>query len=305
MGGRTSSVRLTFDMSEYLSPADLLSDVRLRLDSFEQRRLGILIVEGPDDRRVFFRHVESLALIVPAGGRTMLLRAYNETTVSDRKRILFLTDCDYEVRRGSLRARDGLIITEKTDVECDLIDLGALYAVVGELVPEALGSDERLYQIADRILAEATAFALPLGRMRMAAQPMGVPLNLETIKHRRYWNYRMRSVNLETLNRAIYSRVREEINMSIEEWNKRVQETPDDVDMCHGKDLLGGIFFALKKNHNIDDDVEVKTISRLLRTGVRKSELRNWSVIRRIREWEHANKRKLLNDEWSEQDLLR
>jgi hypothetical protein len=38
-------------MSEYISAHALLADLRLRLDAFEKQRLGVLVVEGPDDKR--------------------------------------------------------------------------------------------------------------------------------------------------------------------------------------------------------------------------------------------------------------
>jgi hypothetical protein len=280
-------------MSNYVSHEALLADLRLRMDG-SPPNVGLLIVEGPDDKRIFIRHAHAPALIVPAGGRRTLLKAYESADEQDRAKLLFLTDCDYEVRRGSLRAngRQGLVITEKTDVESDLIDLGLLEPVVADIVAAAL-NPARAEQIVDRCLGEATQFALPLGRARMAAQPLGVALHLGDINFSRHWDNKNQTVDVEKLMRTIYARLGE-IGVSLDDWLKLVDETPDDLDMCHGKDLVRAFYWSLKQRHTLPADISPLAIQRLMRFSLWKRDLERWSVGRRIREWEEATGRRIL-----------
>jgi hypothetical protein len=281
-------------MSHYPSAAAFLSDVRLRLDALGRRKLGVLIVEGPNDRRLFFRHVVAPSQIMPTSGRTLLLAAYADTTEHDRERMIFVTDCDYEVRRGVLAPSPSLVISEGTDVESDLVQLGLLEGVVGELVPEALVSDDRVAEIADSALRDAVKFAHPLGRIRMAAQPLGVPLNLEKIRHRQYWpNRRGDAVDVKKMIRTTHQVISKELDITLSDWQELVHSTPDDNGMCHGKDLIRAFRFSLGQRHNIGNDVEDETISRLLRAGLWPSRLEVWSVAKRIRQWEAATGRQI------------
>jgi hypothetical protein len=280
-------------MSGYTSAVSFLAD--LRLDAFGPE-VGVLVVEGPDDKRVFIRHVSSFSQLVPAGGRTLLLAAHEASSAEDRRRMVFLTDCDYEVRFGNLHPADSLVITEKTDLECDLIDLGLLYRVVLEILPAALGSETRAAQIVESTLTAAESFALPLGRIRMAAKPLGIPLHLEEIKHEKHWNVSARRADADKLARTAYARLREAgIGISEQEWRILVAETPDDPDMCQGKDLINAIHFWLRREHSLPSDVKPVTICRLLRTSLWRTDLSAWSVGRRIQKWESATGRRSLS----------
>src|SRR4051812_7558087 len=97
-------------MPDYGSAEELLADAELRADGLGPD-FGILVVEGPDDKRLFVRHVVNSAQIVPASGRRLLLSAYERSSPEQRTKIIFVTDCDYEVRRGNLRGGPNLVIT--------------------------------------------------------------------------------------------------------------------------------------------------------------------------------------------------
>lgn len=281
-------------MSHYLSASAFLSDVRLRLDALGRKKLGMLIVEGPNDRRLFFRHVVAPSQIMPTSGRTLLLSAYAKTTEHDRERMVFVTDCDYEVRRGILHPGPSLVISDGTDVESDLVQLGLLEGVVGELVPEALVSDDRVAEIADAALRDAVKFARPLGKIRMAAQPLGVPLNLEKIRHRHYWpKLRGETVDVEKMIRTVHQTISKEFDISQEYWRELVNSTPDDNGMCHGKDLLRAFRFSLDQRYSLAKDVEDETVCRLLRASLWPSHLEVWKVAKRIRQWESATGRQI------------
>jgi len=112
-------------MPFYPSAEALLSDAQLRIDQFGGGK-GVLVVEGPTDKRLLSRLTVHRQQVLAAGGRRLLLRAHtvaSETGVTD---IAFVTDCDYEVSLGSLiPGSPSLFITTNADVEADLVSLGA------------------------------------------------------------------------------------------------------------------------------------------------------------------------------------
>ncbi|MHC8561510.1 MULTISPECIES: hypothetical protein [Streptomyces albidoflavus group] len=264
-------------------------DAELRADGLGSSR-GILIVEGPDDKRVFARHVHDHAQILPAGGRRLLISAHQKASAEQRKKMVFVTDCDYEVRRGNLTGAPDLIITTRTDMEGDLFSLGLLEKMVIDLVPRALESQVTSLRIAASLREEAERIALPLGRLRMAAQPLGIALNLEDLRIVKYWNPGTRHMDADKLVRAMHSKVASAIDLA--EWCKLVEQTPTDSDMCHGKDLTRAICFLLKANHRVE--VPVDSIVRMMRSSLTQESMDAWDVIRRIKAWQAINQRFVL-----------
>ncbi|NEC06151.1 hypothetical protein [Streptomyces sp. SID7909] len=264
-------------------------DAELRADGLGDSK-GVLVVEGPDDKRIFARHVSDHAQILPAGGRRILISAHEKANAEQRGKIVFVTDCDYEVRRGSLAGAPDLIITTLTDMESDLLTLGLLESLVIELIPRALESRATCRQIVKRLRSDAESVAIPLGRLRMATLPLGIPLHLEDLKLGRYWDNAARTMDLGKLTRAMHTKVANKIDLS--EWVKLVEETPEDSGMCHGKDLVRAISFLLKGNYRVD--VTAESLARMMRSGLTSELLEGWDVIRRIRAWQATNRRYVL-----------
>src|SRR5262249_45079834 len=152
--------------------------VRLRLDALGDES-AVLVVEGNDDKRLFFPHLSSTADIVPAGGKKLLRAALESIRATDQGRVLFFTDCDYDVTAGDLRGGPDVVITTSCDVESDLISLGILRRVAIEVVPQAMIARDSPSKIEADVREHAERIALPFGRIRMAAQPLGVDLQLD------------------------------------------------------------------------------------------------------------------------------
>ncbi|MEQ6025507.1 hypothetical protein SOM70_23345 [Streptomyces salinarius] len=277
-------------MPEYTNAYDLLMDADLRADGLGSSR-AILVVEGPDDKRIFARHVLDPAQIVPAGGRKLLLSAHEKATKQQRAKIIFVTDCDYEVRRGLLHGSPDLVITTLTDMESDLISLGLIEPLVLELVPKALESQAACRSISTNVLGKAKEISLPLGRLRMAAQPLGVPLNLDDVKISRYWDSRTDSMDFAKLVDAMHSKVSDVI--SFNDWRTLVAESPDDMGMCHGKDLLRSVAHVLRSDYRVPD-MTSDLLARMMRAHLSREYLGKWEVIRRIRAWQQASQRYIL-----------
>src|SRR4051794_24621536 len=94
-----------------------------------------LIIEGAGDRKVFAPLCCSPTQVVIAGGKTLVREAHAAMQRDDRGRFVFVVDCDQDVARGDLRGAQDLIISEKADLEGDLLALGSLEPAVVQLVP--------------------------------------------------------------------------------------------------------------------------------------------------------------------------
>jgi hypothetical protein len=143
-------------------------------------------------------------------------------------------------------------------------------------------------EIVERSLNEAIAFARPLGRIRMASKPLGVPLELEKIPHSKYWPRGGSGVDVSKMLRTTLQKLRAEHSISLADWSGRVDQTPQDDGMCHGKDLVRAFWYSLSKRYNLAVDVEVDTIARLMRANLWPDRLEQLDVVKRIRKWEQS-----------------
>jgi hypothetical protein len=282
-------------MPSYVSAEVLLSDVRLRLDASSQDA-GALIVEGPDDKRLFNRHASHSPLIVVTGGRKLLLSALEKATNLDKERMLFVTDCDYEVLFGHLTGGSDRVITENADVETDLVALGMLERIVEEVVPRALNSPTEAASITSEVLQRSTQFAQPLGQMRAVAQPLGIELDLSKLDFARHRVRNNVAVEVDKLYRTIHGRIRES-GLTESEFRRRAQAMPNDYRMCKGKDLVRAIHFVLRKDYHVGADVTPEVIARMLRFGLEDARFESWEVTKRIRAWEGRTGSSILRKE--------
>src|ERR1035441_1034356 len=133
-------------MSFYVTAQALLSDVRLRLDALGEKS-SVLMVEGNDDKRLFYARINAGSDVIPAPGKKLLRSALELILDADKGRILFFTDCDYDVGTGDLRGGPNVVITASCDVESDLIGLGILEKVAREVVPQAIASNDSAARI--------------------------------------------------------------------------------------------------------------------------------------------------------------
>lgn len=271
-------------MSNYPSAGALIADAHFRLDGLDASgaRLGILVVEGPDDKRLFYHRVLNPAQILPAGGQRLLLAAYAAASPSDHDRILFITDCDYSVRLGELSGGHGLVITSGTDVESDLLTLGLLRKIVTEIAPSAL-SVNQVEKVAAEALSLAVSLALPLGRIRMASRPLGVDLGFEDIDFSKYWRRGERTLDEEKLIRVCANKLRAEACSA--DLKHLVSQTPDDAGMCHGKDLLSALRTILLHEYRVDAKVTVDILRMMLHIALDDASFNSWTVTSRMRTW--------------------
>jgi hypothetical protein len=278
----------------YVNAQALLSDIRLRLDALGDES-AVLVVEGNDDKRLFFARISSTSDIVPAGGKTLLRAALDSIRDVDKGRILFFTDCDYDVSSGELHGGPDVVITTSCDVESDLISLGLLGKVAIEVVPQAVIARDSPARIEVNIREHAERLALPFGRIRMAAQPFGVDLQLDDIDFAKYWDKKTNKVLVEKIYQVMWDHLSGEVDVNRQDWDARLQEIPENSMLCHGKDLVKAAQMFFRYLYKMDSTINKDVLAMMLRLVVDQEVFENWTVVKRMRKWEDLYGRSILS----------
>lgn len=261
-----------------------LAEIRLRLDGVALPSPAALLVEGPDDKRLFLPFARHPGLVVPCVSRDRVLAVTDKMTASDRGRMLALIDCDFEVAMGNLQLQSGLVVTGGTDVEADMLLLGLLSRIVQHLIPGEINEPGELEQVAKGILEDASKLAIPVSRARMAAQPFGIALGIEVFP---FAKHVLSSGDLDTQKviRTIHSRLSGVIDLA--GFTEKYESTPSDPRLCKGDDLLAAVAFILRKKYRASNKTNPEMLNLMLRSCMADPTVfEDWSVVQRIRVWE-------------------
>jgi hypothetical protein len=270
-------------MPAYPSAESLIADARLRLDRFGKDH-GVLVVEGPDDKRLFAPLAKNRQQVIAAGGKGRLLAAQSLAVEHEHNRVLFLADCDYDVALGHLAPAKNLVITTYADVEADLLALGAVRHLVENLVPATLDSDEYLEEVVEAVFTRSTALADVLGRLRRVARSEGFKVDTKSVKHHKYRRQRSDEVDEPKLIRAL-RQGSPDCPLPSDELESLVGKISRGYENCNGHDLVAAIGHVLRDDFGVRNQT-VESLEKLVRYRVPADLIASWKVIQRIRGWE-------------------
>jgi len=278
-------------MPLYPSAEALISDAALRLDQFGSD-YGVLIVEGPDDKRFLCSRTCYRQQVIAAGGRRMLLAAHAVPVIRELNGIVFLTDCDYEVTLGNLSPSEGLIITRHADIEADLLDAGGFKRLILQVVATALDNEEELTRITAAARQRSIALADVLGRTRQVAKSEGFKIDTGSIRHHKYRLPGSADVDEKKLIRAVYQASREP-TLPFDIFAERVISIGPSYDNCNGHDLIAAL------NHVLRDDFGVRgqspdQLETLLRATIPETAFLALDFVARLQQWEERNVRRII-----------
>jgi hypothetical protein len=280
-------------VSDYVNAQAFLSDARLRLDALGAEST-VLIVEGNDDKRLFLPRVSANSDILPAGGKRLLRAALESIRDADKGHMIFFTDCDYDVPAGVLHGGPDIVITTSCDVESDLINLGILDRVAVEVVPQAIISKESAANVGTSVRTYAELLALPMGRIRMAAQPLGLDLAFDEVDFSKYWDKKTKAALVDKLYSVTWEHIRKMFDITYDDWSARLDECPNNPIVCNGKDLAKGAQLFFRYMYKMDNKITAEMLLMMIRLAVDGGTFESWPVVKRIRSWEAAYGRVLL-----------
>jgi Protein of unknown function (DUF4435) len=281
-------------VADYVDADALLADVRLRLDGLGDAA-AVLVVEGADDKRMFYRHMAPSADVVPCGGKRLLRAGLEAMLPADAGRMLFITDCDYDVLNGTLHGGPNIVITKACDIEADLIDLGVLEKLVPEVVPNSMGSKTSASKIAISVRGHAKKVAEVMGRIRIVAQPIGVDLDFDNWDLLRFWDANSCEPLARKMHQAVLARLkRAGVTISETDWMARIESVPGDCAVCNGKDLIAAAQMILHTHYKMNHKFSKEIIAGMMRLALDNAQFANWPVVARIRAWEQRHGRAVL-----------
>src|SRR5258708_3018119 len=277
-------------MSSYPRGRHVLSDAKLRLDRIPVEQ-GVLVVEGPDDKRVLGEHVLDRRQIVVAGGRRLLLNAHELAHGESENRLLFLTDCDYEIAAGTLHGAVDLVITQHADLEADLLFAGAMGRIVGEVLANIEGNEE-LRILSDEVLSRAIAMAEPIGRMRKVARLREIEIDVVDLRYQRARAPHTLAVDVRRLAQMVVQRS-PRCDLSADELHELATSVDGGELVCNGHDLVAAIQSVLHEDYGVDV-ARLGGALTLLHMAADRTLLARCEILGRIERWEKHSGRKLL-----------
>jgi hypothetical protein len=278
-------------VSQFRSGEEVLQTARLQVDALGGSHAGV-IVEGADDRKLFSPLCFVSSQIVIAGGKSLVLEAYASMRADDVGRFAFVVDCDGDVATGGLSGHQDLIITEHADVESDLVALGALEAVVGQLVPAVAAGDREAAEVAELVHGGATELAAPVGCVRRAARRRSI--SLASLRQQDMDYLAIGSAPLaDRYDTALQQVVRCAglTAYQARQIRERIVPAPATIETCNGHDLVEAVRAVLIRDHRIaGGKAAVRSVDALLRMSMLEPARReSWTVIARLRRWEAAH----------------
>jgi len=220
------------------------------------------------------------------------LEAYDALEGDDDERMIFVTDCDYEVAAGTLHGSRNLVITEHADVESDLLLMGALKSAIAELIPDALDTDEALREATVHVLQRSIAVAEPIGRVRKVGRLTGVVFDFDDLRFQRLRSTGSRMPDMERAAEVIVQRTHG-CGMSREDLMAAMDEVGGGPEVCNGHDLVAAVKTVLHQDYNVPM-AATEALPRLIRMALDERMFEQWSVVRRIRRWERETGRNVL-----------
>ena len=211
----------------------------------------------------------------------------------DHGRIVFVRDCDDDVRRGELRPAPDLIVTQHADVEADLVALGALEKVVAELVDGAA-----VYRDAETgngaIGRESRGSRDPARPRPTRGIRSGIALMTDRTPST---SATFREVGLAdgaSSQRSMGSPcVGRRPRGSTNECAPTSNRSPSVTSLCYRKDLFAAAGAVFKSDFGGRNGA-VRSMPQLVRIWMTDRLRDEWDVVRRIRLWEVEHRMKVL-----------
>jgi hypothetical protein len=246
-----------------------------------------LVLEGHDDARLFVRRSVGSESLIACGKKKILLQAHQQLGPGESMRIIFVTDCDYDVATGRLRPASNLIVTRLVDVEADLIQLGALESLVIEFVPGVIMAPDTRALVTTEIVQRAGTIAEGLGRFRLVSAQQHLGLTFDRIKLRRYREQNSGAIDLRKLANSLIA-ASDDCPLTPDELLSATAAAPGGIKVRHGKDWLRAIAVVLHQDFGVPT-ARLAELESMLRMAFTDDGFGRWEVTDRIRRWELAS----------------
>jgi hypothetical protein len=268
-------------MPAYLTGVEVVGDARLRLNALPLS-VGVLIVEGRDDRRIMQPRCIRPDIVVVAGGKPRLLESFDRLRPQEHSRIVFVFDCDFDAPiADALPRQANVAITSHPSAETDLVALGAIERVVSELLPSTADLAADTAEIVNR----AVAVAEPFGRLRRASRVHGLGLDFDGLEIKRVRRRSQGSVTMDRACDVMLSRSTPSRSISPDELRALAVVGGGGLAACAGHDLVAALRAVLHQDFGVVER-DLLQLEGMLRLAFSEEMFGRWGVVDRIRRWE-------------------
>ncbi|MCB9763753.1 MAG: DUF4435 domain-containing protein [Alphaproteobacteria bacterium] len=245
---------------------------------------AFLLVEGPDDRRFWTRHVpDGGCRLHPCGGRQALVDAMARGVPGAAG----VMDADFDHAEGRPCPHPGIARTDTHDLETLLIRSPALLGVLAEL-----GQPERIarFEAAQGPVRGALlARGLPLGALRWLSVREGLGLDLDRLSVRRFVDARTWDLDVH----GLYAEAARLLGWPAARLLGALDALPpaDPWQVVQGHDLVRLLAVGLRRTlgDNKPSVAGEERVAALLRTALDRTDLLETDMARALRRWQGAN----------------
>jgi hypothetical protein len=271
------------NLSQYKGPGDVVAEIKMLRNTDQYR--SFLIVEGPDDQRLFKHHTDPDACeLVMANGKTALLEVIRRLNAQTFQGALGVTDNDCDSLDGRARDGDNLIaLSEARDLDTWLIWSPALDKFLHDTIDQArlrgLGGTGGVRQ-------RLAAAARPLGELRRWALLHQKALDFKRLHVMNFvddrWQPRAQPHEQAA---QLLSCDPDQILGELQ----ALSAAPDHL-VCHGHDLLSLLHRGMARGGILEGpNISVPQLRASLRLALERAHWGASQLARDIRAWEATN----------------
>jgi Protein of unknown function (DUF4435) len=272
-------------MKSQRTPHQLANEIRLLRT---QHSGSFLLVEGPDDGRLYRRFIDQQKCHLVVGfNKTNVVSAVGLLDTANCPGVLGLVDSDFDVLDGTTAPSPNIVSGDTHDLETTLIRSPALETVLEEFAsPEKLRAFEGRYggTLRDWLIASAR----PLGYLRWHSLKNGLGFRFEGLHFSRF-------VNIHNLNlnpSALCSQIKNQSQLhalSNEDllaagWPSERKDDPWQI--CCGHDLVELLALSLRRCVG-SKTLTTDEVSRSLRLAFSAQHFALTALYTAIKQWQH------------------
>lgn len=279
-------------MKNVISPQIVANEVRMMRTNHNGT---IIIVEGPDDKKVFFNLLnKELCRIVIAYGRDNAINAMTILENDNINGLIAIIDSDFSKIENTFPASNSIYLTDKHDLESMMIASPAFTKLLFEYA-----SEDRVHKFESQnkySVAEALAInAMIIGYLRLLSIRKNLGLKFDGLT---FSNFVMRDslrVDFKGLIREIKNHSHNCLFNDV--WFEAEIEllkdrTHDPWHISCGHDMIEMLSFALRRTlvAKSANDVDTNRLARSLRMAYEKYHFQQSDLFQSLKSWEEKSK---------------
>ncbi|HNR68198.1 MAG TPA: DUF4435 domain-containing protein [bacterium] len=274
-------------MSEFLTPHSIANTIRMKATQYSGM---FLIVEGPDDARMFKNFViEENCKIEIAFGKNNATEALKLLAATDFDQVLAIVDRDYDTVLGNLQQTEHLFLTDTHDLETLIVKSHAFNKLVAEYMDEERlrEFEKRRHKELRQILLDSAYF---IGLVRCVSIKHRLNISFKDIELNRVLDRETLQIDKTAFLRQVVKNSNV-VEVKFEDLQEKIehlhQEKHDPWIIARGHDLVEVLHNALQLvGYRRSQRLSISMLESSLRLSYSFDAFKQTVLYRNIKEWE-------------------